>query len=83
MHTLRRNRGQHSMVRRYGRAPRGERCRVAHELATGALVEVMADTPPEPSPVYVLYPAGRHSSSRTRAFVDWASALLVPKFNRD
>ncbi|WP_281407435.1 hypothetical protein [Methylobacterium sp. WL116] len=43
----------------------------------------MADTPPEPSPVYVLYPAGRHSSSRTRAFIDWASALLVPKFNRD
>ncbi|MCJ2043525.1 LysR family transcriptional regulator [Methylobacterium sp. J-078] len=59
------------------------RYRVAHELATGALVEVLADTPPEPSPVYVLYPAGRHPSSRTRAFVDWASALLVPKFRRD
>lgn len=59
------------------------RYRVAHELATGALVEVLADTPPEPSPVYVLYPAGRHPSSRTRAFVDWASALLVPKFRRN
>jgi DNA-binding transcriptional LysR family regulator len=59
------------------------RYRVARELAAGSLIEVLADTPPEPSPVYVLYPAGRHPSSRTRAFVDWASALLMSKLGKD
>ena len=58
------------------------RYRVARELASGALVEVLADTPPEPSPVYILYPAGRHPSPRTRAFVDWASTLLVPRLGQ-
>lgn len=58
------------------------RYRVACELASGSLVEILADTPPEPSPVYILYPAGRHPSSRTRAFVDWASALLVARLSQ-
>ncbi len=58
------------------------RYRVAAYVKTGALMEVLAGTPPEPSPVYILYPAGRHPSPRTRAFVDWASALLTPKLGQ-
>lgn len=58
------------------------RYRVARELASGALVEVLADAPPEPSPVYVLHPAGRYPSPRTRAFVEWASALLTPRLGQ-
>lgn len=50
------------------------RYRVAHELATGQLVEVLAHLPPPPVPVYLLYPRGRHRSPRTRVFMEWAAA---------
>ena len=59
------------------------RYRVARELASGDLVEALADTPPEPSPVDILDPAGRNSSSRTRAFVDWTLTLLVPRLGHE
>jgi DNA-binding transcriptional LysR family regulator len=58
------------------------RYRVAHELAAGTLVEVLADVPPEPSPVYILYPDGRHLSSRARAFVEWASSTLMSRLRQ-
>lgn len=50
------------------------RYRVAHELATGALVEILAHCPPTPTPVYILYPDGRQRSPRVRAFIDWVVA---------
>ncbi|RDI99191.1 LysR family transcriptional regulator [Dyella solisilvae] len=50
------------------------RYRVQPDLASGALVEVLADHPPAPSPVYVLYPHSRQLSPRVRAFIDWISA---------
>jgi DNA-binding transcriptional LysR family regulator len=53
------------------------RYRVAHELATGALVEVLADHPPTPAPVYLLYPEGRQLSPRVRTFIDWASTEVA------
>ena len=55
------------------------RYRVARELEAGALVEVLADHPPTPSPVYLLYVEGRQLSSRVRLFIDWASAEIVAR----
>ncbi|WP_434635001.1 LysR family transcriptional regulator [Chromobacterium sp. CV08] len=45
-------------------------------LAAGRLVEVLADWPPPPMPVSVLYPHRRHLSRRVQVFVEWAAALL-------
>jgi DNA-binding transcriptional LysR family regulator len=47
------------------------RYRVAAELAAGHLREVLADTPPPPLPVSVLYPQSRQLSARVRVFVQW------------
>ena len=53
------------------------RYRVADELKTGALVEVLGDHPPTDSPVYLLYPEGRQLSPRVRIFIDWASTVIT------
>ncbi len=53
------------------------RYRVANELATGALVEVLADYPPTDSPVYLLYVEGRQRSPRVRVFIEWASITIA------
>jgi DNA-binding transcriptional LysR family regulator len=50
------------------------RYRAAADLASGALVEVLADTPPAPAPVYVMYPHSRQLSPRVRVFIDWLAA---------
>jgi DNA-binding transcriptional LysR family regulator len=55
------------------------RYRVADELATGALVEVLPNYPPTPSPVSLLYPRNRQLSPRVRVFIDW----LVRAFTVD
>jgi DNA-binding transcriptional LysR family regulator len=47
------------------------RYRVSSELASGALVEVLADFPPSPLPVHVLYSHTRQLSPRLRVFIDW------------
>jgi len=47
-----------------------------HHLASGALVEVLAATPPTSMPISLLYPQGRMSSPRLRVFADWLAALL-------
>ncbi len=44
---------------------------VEAELASGALIECLPETPPSPTPVYVLYPRSRQLSLRVRVFVDW------------
>ncbi|HVY15392.1 MAG TPA: LysR family transcriptional regulator [Rhodopila sp.] len=44
---------------------------VEHDLAEGTLVECLPDTPPSPTPVYVLYPRNRQLSLRVRVFIDW------------
>lgn len=59
------------------------RYRVAHELETGALVEVLAAWPPTPSPVYLLYPDGRQLSPRVRLFIDWAAAEVARGLERE
>ncbi len=53
------------------------RYRVAQELETGALVEVLADHPPTSTPVYLLYPEGRQLSPRVRIFIEWASTTIA------
>ena len=52
------------------------RYRVAHEVETGTLVEVLGDHPPTASPVYLLYPEGRQLSPRVRIFIEWASTVI-------
>jgi DNA-binding transcriptional LysR family regulator len=47
------------------------RYRVVSELATGALVEVLAEFPPSALPVHVLYSHTRQLSPRLRVFIDW------------
>jgi DNA-binding transcriptional LysR family regulator len=46
-------------------------------LRSGSLVEVLADFPPTPTPVSLLYPHNRQLSPRVRVFIDW----LVREFN--
>jgi LysR family transcriptional regulator for bpeEF and oprC len=52
------------------------RYQVRPHLASGALVEVLAATPPTPMPVSLLYPQGRMSSPRLRVFAEWVGGLL-------
>ena len=47
------------------------RYRIAPELASGALVEILADYPPTPLPVHVLYSHTRQLSPRVRVVIDW------------
>lgn len=54
------------------------RYRVADELACGQLREVLADLPPPPLPVSVLYPQSRQLSVRVRAFTQWLAELFSP-----
>ncbi|MYM21404.1 LysR family transcriptional regulator [Duganella sp. FT135W] len=49
---------------------------VRDQLASGALVEVLADTPPAPMPISLQYPQGRMASPRLRVFAEWLAALL-------
>ncbi|WP_273036528.1 LysR family transcriptional regulator [Massilia timonae] len=42
----------------------------------GQLVEVLADTPPTPMPVSLLYPQGRIANPRLRAFADWLAEVF-------
>ncbi|MDI4657151.1 LysR family transcriptional regulator [Xanthobacter autotrophicus] len=50
------------------------RYRVAAELASGALMEVLADFPPASLPVDVLYSHTRQLSPRLRVLIDWMAA---------
>lgn len=45
-------------------------------LDTGALVEVLPEHPPSPSPVSLLYPRAQHLSPRLRLFIDWVATLF-------
>jgi DNA-binding transcriptional LysR family regulator len=49
------------------------RYRVVSELATGALVEVLADFPPTQLPIHLLYSHTRQLSPRLRVFIEWVA----------
>jgi LysR family transcriptional regulator for bpeEF and oprC len=50
---------------------------VADHLASGRLVEVLADWTRPALPVHVVYPPNRHLSAKVRAFVEWAADLFA------
>lgn len=47
------------------------RYRFARDLAEGALVEVLSDFPPSPTPFSALYQQNRQMALRVRVFLDW------------
>ena len=47
-------------------------------IASGALVEVLADWAPPPMPFYVAYPANRHLGAKLRVFIDWVVGVFEP-----
>ncbi|MBO1329132.1 LysR family transcriptional regulator [Acetobacter suratthaniensis] len=55
------------------------RYRFSEDLANGALVEVLADFRPMPTPLSVLYPSSRQLSPRVRVFVDWLVKVITPQ----
>jgi DNA-binding transcriptional LysR family regulator len=57
------------------------RYRFADDLASGALVEVLADFPPMPTPLSVLYPSNRQLSPRVRVFIDWLVETIGPRLD--
>jgi DNA-binding transcriptional LysR family regulator len=50
--------------------------RIAGELASQQLKIVLADFPPPPVPVTVMYPQNRQLSARVRVFAQWLRALF-------
>jgi LysR family transcriptional regulator for bpeEF and oprC len=46
-------------------------------LARGELVELLADTPPMPMPVSLLYPRGRMAAPKLRVFAEWLTNRLA------
>ncbi|SFP32389.1 DNA-binding transcriptional regulator, LysR family [Mesorhizobium sp. NFR06] len=57
------------------------RRRFAADIEAGRLVEVLADHPPTPTPISVLYSPSRQLSPRVRVFVDWLVEILGPKLD--
>lgn len=53
------------------------RYRFAADLASGALVEVLAQNPPSPSPVAAFYPTAREPSPRLRVFLDFVAQVFA------
>ncbi|MDB5734990.1 MAG: LysR family transcriptional regulator [Alphaproteobacteria bacterium] len=47
------------------------------DIARGALVPVLEDTPPSPSPLSLLYPQNRQISARLQVFMDWVMQELA------
>ena len=52
---------------------------VRDRLQSGEFIEVLSDFRPAPLPVTLLYPARRNLPLRVRVFMDWVSALLLPR----
>lgn len=52
------------------------RYRFADDLASGALVEVLPNCPPSPTPLSALYPQNRQLTLRLRVFLDWIGRIF-------
>ncbi|MFC3218656.1 LysR family transcriptional regulator [Tianweitania populi] len=57
------------------------RYRFAEDLASGALVEIMADFAPTGTPISILHPSARQPPPRVRLFIDWAVETLAPQMS--
>lgn len=53
------------------------RYRFADDLASGALVEVLADTPPEPLPLNAIHAGDQVLSRRLGVFLDWVKVVFA------
>lgn len=53
------------------------RYQVRGYLARGELVALLADTPPAPMPVSLLYPRGRMAAPKLRVFAEWLTERLA------
>ena len=49
----------------------------AEALETGAMVEVLPDFPPPPTPLTALYPQNRHTALRLRVFLEWVQTIFA------
>lgn len=47
------------------------RYHVEADLDAGRLVQILPETPPDPSPVHILYPQNRQLTPRVRVFITW------------
>jgi LysR family transcriptional regulator for bpeEF and oprC len=50
---------------------------VRAHLQSGALVELLPETPPVPMPVSLLYPKGRMATPKLRVFAEWVARVLA------
>lgn len=55
------------------------RHRLAYDLVAGTLVEVLAEYPPTPTPITLLYAGDRQLVPRVRVFIDWLVDVLGPQ----
>lgn len=53
------------------------RYRLAEDLVSGRLVEVLAGFRPTPTPLSALYPQNRHTAPRLRVFLDWIAGIFA------
>lgn len=67
----------HALARQGYGLIQAPRYRFADDLASGALVEVLADTLPPPMPVAALTPQNRQLSPRVRVFLDWVTQVFA------
>lgn len=59
------------------------RFHIERELASGELVQIMADMPPPSAPVSLLYQRSRQLSPRVRAFLDWAAREFADRCRKE
>ncbi len=59
------------------------RYRFAEDLASGALIEVLADFPPKPTRLSVLYPSNRQLPPRVRVVIDWLFQTIHPRLDAE
>ncbi|WP_245781103.1 LysR family transcriptional regulator [Celeribacter neptunius] len=52
------------------------RYQAEEDIRAGRLIEVLAATPPRPTPISLLYPRNRQLSPRVRVFLDWLATLF-------
>jgi LysR family transcriptional regulator for bpeEF and oprC len=50
---------------------------VVQHVASGRMVQLLADWTSDPLPVHIVYPQNRNMSAKVRAFVEWVSDLLA------
>jgi LysR family transcriptional regulator for bpeEF and oprC len=50
---------------------------ILQHVASGRMVQLLADWTSDPLPVHIIYPQNRHLSAKVRVFVEWVSDLFA------